>query len=74
MSDHTVSLEPLSLKTVTVLTDAAMHLFEVAYDEERKRQRTSKAKLAAELAKLDLFGGREHYRDDGEYTPGGDQG
>jgi hypothetical protein len=49
-------LSLLRLKSVTVLTDAAMHAFNVLYDEERRRRRASKARLKAEFDRLDLFG------------------
>lgn len=41
---------------VMKLTDAAQALFGTLYDVERAMKQAAKARLAAELGKLDLFG------------------
>jgi hypothetical protein len=46
----------LSTKQVTKLTDAAMALFGTLYDLERAMKQSAKARLAAELDRLDVFG------------------
>jgi len=54
-----VAASPLTLldtKRITVLTDAAMHLFGTLADVEREAKRVAKARLAAEMNRLDLFG------------------
>ena len=46
----------LTVKQVVKLTDAASALFAALYDLERAMKQAVKARLAAELDKLDLFG------------------
>jgi type VI protein secretion system component VasF len=62
----------LDLKRVVALTDAAQELFKILYDMERMTRRANKARLKAEMNKLDLFSPRLlHYSDVEEYTPSG---
>ena len=61
----------LDLKRIVALTDAAQGLFKNLYDMERMTRRANKARLKAELNKLDLFGPQSHYCDVQDYTPSG---
>jgi hypothetical protein len=59
---------PLTLMCVTVLTDAAMHVFGVLHGIEIEARRSAKERLMAELARLDLFAPEPDHTD---YVPGG---
>lgn len=61
----------LDLKRVSVLVDAAMHLFSTLYDIEREAKRAVNARLKAEVKKLDLFGPQLHYTNHEDYAPSG---
>jgi hypothetical protein len=52
----------LSIKRITVLTDAAMHLFSTLHQVEREAKQAATDRLKAEMDRLDLFGPGEHYR------------
>lgn len=55
-------------KRVETLTDAAQALFGSLYDLERVHKQVTKARLAIELAHLDLFAAEPNHED---YAPGG---
>lgn len=52
----TSPLALLSSKRISKLTDAAQELFSTLYDLERSQKTAVRARLTAELDKLDLFG------------------
>ena len=64
----------LTAKRITALTDAAMKAFDVAYDIERQQRNEAKARLTAELDRLNLFEPTTHYADRQDYIPTGDRG
>jgi hypothetical protein len=64
-----VPLALLKSKTIIVLTDSYMHAFTALHGEEMARRTAAKARLAAELASLDVFAAEPNHED---YTPGGD--
>lgn len=69
------SLTPLSLgslrsKTITVLTDCLIYAFGALREEELTRRMQAKARMRAELDRLDLFGLTVNRTDHEEYQPG----
>ncbi len=64
-----VPLALLKSQTITVLTDSYMHAFTALHGEEMARRTAAKARLAVELASLDVFAAEPNHED---YTPGGD--
>jgi len=61
----------LDLQRVVRLTDAASELFRISYDLERRCKQAIRARLAAELASVDLFDSGPHYTNYEDYVPGG---
>ena len=62
----------LDTKRIVKLTDLVSELFRASYDLERMHKQAAKARLAAELAAVDLFGSTSHYANE-DYVPDGGQ-